>query len=194
MIDINLVPSHLRKKRKGKLFAGRVSIPLEIIIGCGGGLLLLLGMIHVLLLFVNVRKLAQHNGLQKQWEALRPDKENVDFVVSEIRAVQSRYKAIENIVGKGELNWAQKLNLLSDNLPRGMWFERIALSENVFFLEGSAISRETNEIINVHRLTSDLKKNDEFMRHFVGLEIGSIQRRKIRNIEVADFVITTKLK
>jgi len=33
MIDINLVPLHLRKKKKGHLFAGKVNIPLEIIIG-----------------------------------------------------------------------------------------------------------------------------------------------------------------
>ncbi|MCK4882905.1 MAG: hypothetical protein KAS92_07770, partial [Candidatus Omnitrophica bacterium] len=71
MININLIPPHLKKKAKSKLL-GKVNIPLEVIIGCGGGLLVLLGVVHVLLLFVNIGKLAQHKTLQKQWETMRP--------------------------------------------------------------------------------------------------------------------------
>ena len=85
MIDINLIPPHLKKKEKSRLL-GKVNIPLEVIIGCGGGLQILLGIVHVLLLFVNLGKLAQHKVLQKQWETMRPGKENVDSVINEMRA------------------------------------------------------------------------------------------------------------
>jgi Tfp pilus assembly protein PilN len=193
MIDINLIPPHLKKKEKSKLL-GKVNIPLEVIIGCGGGLLVLLGVMHVLLLFVNIGKLAQHKGLQKQWEATRPGKENVDSVVSEMRVFQGKYKAIEDITGKGRLSWAQKLNILSDSLPRGVWLKKINLDEKMLFIEGSAISKETTEIISIHHLTSNLKDDDYFSEHFSDLELGSIHRRKIKNVEIADFVITMKIK
>jgi len=193
MIDINLVPPHLRKT-KSRLLAGKFNIPLEIIIGCGGGLLILLGAIHVLLLFVNIQKLAQHKILKTQWEAMRPEKEAVDAVVSEMRATQNRYTSVDDITGRSDLSWAQKLNILSDNLSRGVWLKKVALDDGVLFIEGSAISRETTEIISIHRLTSDLKENDNFSRHFTELDLGSIQRRKIKDVEVADFVITMKVK
>ncbi|MBN1869966.1 MAG: PilN domain-containing protein [Candidatus Omnitrophica bacterium] len=193
MININLIPPHLRKKEKGRLL-GKVSIPLEIIIGCGGGLLVLLGVVHVLLLFVNIGKLAQHKALQKQWENMRPGKENVDSVVNEMRKFQGKYKAIEDIGGENSLSWAQKLNILSDNLPRGVWLKKIDLSEDTLFIEGSAISKETSEIISIHHFTANLKQDGSFMEHFTDLELGSIQRRKIKNVEIADFVITMKVK
>lgn len=193
MININLIPPHLWQRRKSRLL-GRLNIPLEIIIGCGAGLLMLLALIHILLLLLNVRKLAYHQILKGKWEAMAPDKQNVDSVINEMRAVQGKYKAIEDIVTKGGVSWAQKLNLLSDNLPRGMWFNKLVLDDDMLLVEGSAISRDTNEIINVHRLTVALKENEEFMRDFVDLELGSIQRRKIKNVEIADFVITMRLK
>lgn len=193
MIDINLVPPHLRKKRKGQ-FLGKVNLPFEVIIGCGGGLLVLLGLIHVLLLFINVRKLAQHKKLQQQWETMRPDKENLDSVISEMRTLQAKYKAVEDIAGKNKLSWSRELNILSDSLPRGVWLKKIALNDKMFFIEGSAIAKETTEIVNVNRLTSNLNASAEFLEYFTDFELGSIQRRKIKNVEIADFVITMKLK
>ena len=193
MININLIPPHLKKKEKNK-FLGKVNIPLEVIIGCGGGLLVLLGVVHVLLLFVNIGKLAQHKTFQNQWETMRPGKENVDSVVNEMRVFQGKYKAIEDITGKSDLLWARKLNTLSDSLPRGVWLKKIVLDEKMLFIEGSAISKETTEIMSIHRLTSNLKRDDDFLEHFVDLEMGSMQRRKIKNVEIADFVITMKVK
>ena len=193
MIDINLVPPHLRKHRKSRVF-GTINIPLEIIIGCGGGLLFLLGMIHVMLLLVNVGKLAHHKSLERQWESMRSDRENVDSVVSKMRTFQGKYTALEDISKKAELSWAHKLNLLSDYLPRGMWFKKISLNNEMLFIEGSAISQNANEIASVSRLISELKGSDDFMADFTELELGSIQRRRIKNVEIADFVITMKLK
>jgi len=195
MIDINLVPPHLRKQKKSRIL-GTINIPLEIIIGCGGGLLILLGMIHIVLLLVNVGKLAHHRSLKHQWESMRADKENVDSVVSKMRTFQGKYTALEDIAKKAELSWAQKLNLLSDYLPRGMWFKRIALNNEMLFIEGSSIISQggANEIASVSRLISKLKGSDEFMGDFTELELGSIQRLRIKNVEIVDFVITMKLK
>lgn len=167
---------------------------MEIIIGCSAGLVMLLLLIHVLLFLLSVRKLAYHQILKNKWESMASDKENVDTVISEMRGVQGKYKAIEEIVTKGGVSWAHKLSLLSDNLPRGMWLTKLTLNEDVLVIDGSAISRDTNEIINVHRLTVNLKENEEFMSDFADLELTSIQRRKIKNVEIADFVLTMKLK
>ena len=193
MIDINLVPPHLKKQRRNRVL-GTINIPLEIIIGCGGGLLLLLGVIHIGLLLVNVGKLAHHKSLKYQWEAMRSDKENVDSVVNKMKIFQDKYIALKNISKKGELSWAQKLNLLSDHLPRGMWFKKIALNDEILFIEGSVVSQSANEIASISLLIAQLKGSDDFMGDFTELELGSIQKRRIKNVEIADFVITMKLR
>jgi len=193
MIDINLVPPHLRKQQKSRVL-GAINIPLEIIIGCGGGLLFLLGIIHIVLLLVNVGKLAQYKSLQHQWDSMRSDKENVDSVVSKIKIFQGKYTALEDIAKKAKLSWSQKLNLLSDFIPRGMWFRKIALNSDMLFIEGSMVSQGGSEISSVSRLISKLKSSDDFIGDFTDLEIGSIQRRRIKNIDIADFVVTMKLK
>jgi Tfp pilus assembly protein PilN len=193
MIDINLVPPHLRKKRKGQ-FLGKFNLPFEFVIGCCGGLLILLAAVHVLLLMLNVRRLARHKEFQRQWERMRPDKENLDSVIGEMRALQAKYKAIEDIAGKNKLSWSRELNILSDSLPRGVWLKKIAFNDKMLFIEGSAIAKETTEIVSVNRLTSSLSASAEFLEYFTDFELGSIQRRKIKNVEIADFVITMKLK
>jgi hypothetical protein len=167
---------------------------LEVIIGCGGGLLFLLGAIHAILLFVNIGKLAQHKALQIQRDSMRSDREKVDSVVNELRVFQGKYNALEDVTIKGGLSWAQKLNIMSDILPRGMWFKKVSLDNSALFIEGSTISQDANEIVSVSRLISSLKDNVEFMENFTEIELGSVQRRSIKNVEIADFVITMKLK
>jgi len=49
-------------------------------------------------------------------------------------------------------------------------------------------------MINVHQFTSTLKSQREFLEHFNDLELGSIQRRKIKQMDIADFMITVRLK
>lgn len=194
MIDINLVPQELRKQRKGHRFLGQINIPLEIIIGCGGGLLVMLGLVHVIVVLITVGKVAQHKTLQYQWDAMKADKENVDSVIGQLKVFEGRFKVLDDLAKKGELSWAHKLNLLSDHLPRGMWFKKVALDDKMLFIEGSTISQGANEIVSVGRLISNLKRNKEFMQDFSDLEVGSIQRRRIKNVEIADFVITMKLQ
>jgi len=193
MIDINLIPQELRKQRKNKLL-GKINIPLEILVGCFGGFVIILGMIHVVILLLNVGKVAHLKTLQYQWESMETEKKNVESIKSEMNIFKGKFKALEDIAKKGEMSWAQKLNILSDELPRGMWFKKIALAERMLFIEGSTISQDASEIASVSRLIASLKNDEEFIVDFTEIELGSINRRRIKNVEIADFVITMKLQ
>ncbi len=194
MIEINLVPPQFKKKRKSHLPWKGFDIPLEAVIGLGGGLIILLIAAHVLLLALNIHHLAQHKGLQGQWESLASSKHNVDAVLNELRTLQGKQKSAAGITPKGKILWSQKLNILSDHLPRGVWLKRVALEENALLIEGSAISEQGEEMINVHKFISQLQKQDAFLEHFADIELSSIQRRKIKQVDVADFIITARLK
>ncbi len=194
MIEINLMPDSARKKRKGKFLKGGFKIPLEVVIGIGGALLMFLFFVHVYLLVVNISKLGIQKGLEGKNKGLASAKGNVDTVISEMKSLQDKNKAIESITGKYQILWAEKLNHLSDSIPRGVWLKKIAFNGEVLFIDGSAISRQNEEMLNAQSLVSSLKKNEEFLKHFKDLEIGSIQRRSVNNVGIADFLITVKLE
>ena len=194
MIEINFVPSELRKKKRGDFFAGKFNLPLEVVIGLGGGLIMLLIMTHVFLVFVNLTKLAQFKSLQQQTEIMKPSKDKADLVVNEYRQLQGSYKAIDDITGNRKGLWAQKLNILSELLPHGVWLKKISLKGDMLFIEGSAVSEKKKEMSNIHEFVGVLRKDKNFVDHLSELELGSIQRRRLNKTEIVDFVITAKYK
>lgn len=193
MIEINLIPPQYRKKRKTGILGGS-RIPPEIVIGSAGGLLILLVMFHIVLLFINIRILTQHRMLSKKWEELQPQKVIVDGVLNQLRELQGNIKTIKDVTKKDGLKWAEKLNIVSDSTPKGVWLKKLSMNDGVFFIDGSAFSKQQKEMINVHMFDSNLKANGSFLKHFKDFEPGSIQRRKIQTMEIVDFLITIKLK
>ena len=194
MIEINLLPPELRRKRKGPILGGKFNLPPEIIIGLGGGLVVLLIFFHIFLMFTNMLRLAQYKGLKKDWEKVLPQKQQVDAIIQELKNLQSKLKSVEEALGSNENLWCRNLNIVSDVLPRGVWLRKLALNEDVFTMEGSAISKKTQERVNIHAFASNLKKEEKFLEYLTNLEIGSIQRRNINKIEIADFSLTAKIK
>ena len=192
MIEINLVPTELKKKKKSSSFLGRSNIPLEVIVGIGGGFLILLIGFHVLLLLIFGAQETQHVLIKSQWDQLQPTKEKVDSLLNEMRNIQGKNKSIEDLVGNGRILWSRKLNILGDVLPRGVWLTKVTFSGGDLTIEGSSISRQNDPMVNIHDLASALKADPHFLEHLGGLEVGSIQRRNINKVEVADFLITTK--
>jgi Tfp pilus assembly protein PilN len=194
MIQINLVPVALRKKKGTQFLAGNLKIPMEVLVGTALGLVMLLVCAHVLLIFLNVGKVMQHKSLQAHWEKMQPEKKKADEVVQRLRELQARNTDVVNMKTGHGLLWSQKLNIISDALPKGVWIKKISLKEKMLFIEGSSISRQKREMSNVHAFTSALKNEKKFLESFSDLELGSIQRRNIQNLEVVDFLITTKIK
>lgn len=194
MIEINLIPETERRKKKKGVFPGGVRIPLEVVIGCGGGLIILLVCIHILLLGLNIFKISQHKSFTGKLAEIADDKQRVEEVIADFRQLQSTYTAIEKISDDMTRYWSRKFNIISNELPSGVWLDRLSFSEDKFFIQGSAMSRQSNEMVNVHSFMSSLKSNDHFLEYFDNLEIGSIQRRKIRQVEVVDFIITVGIE
>ena len=193
MIEINLVPPELRRKKKSS-FLGGFNIPLEVVVGSAGGVILLLVAVHFILLLTNISKIGEHKKLKSSWEEISPDKVEVDGVISELRQLQTKESNLVKMMEGKRVIWSRKMNLLSDALPKGVWLRKVALSEGVFFIEGSAISKQKREMIGVHNFAANLKKNDEFLEDMDELDLGSIQMRKISTVDVANFLITTRLK
>ena len=193
MIEINLLPGRLGKKRRSSHLEG-FQIPKEIIIGLIGGLVCLLVIIHLIfLLFIAGAKM-NLSRLEKQWRDLEPAKQKVDIVKDEINSIESNAKNIISLKANKRTLWARKLNLISDNMVRGVWLTRIYFGQGVLKIEGSAVSKRGEEMISVGKLVSNLKKDKDFYPDIKNLELTSLQRRNIKSVEVVDFLITMGVK
>mgnify|MGYP001615804926 CR=1 FL=1 len=195
MIDINLIPTNLRKKSKTPLFRCSIfNLPSEAIVGLVGGLIVLLGIIHFLLLGFIGKKIAQKKQLEKSWQEILPQKQKADRLVNEWRALQAKKSDIEKMTMSRRILWAPKLNSMSDSLSRGVWLNRINLDEGVLMIEGSVVSKMADEMGSVGSLTSNLKSKERFVSGLENIEVGPLQRRKIQTTEIADFSITAKVQ
>jgi len=150
--------------------------------------------VHVILQGVILAKSARFMSLKGQWEKILPDKENADRIIAQMRELETKVKSIAKVIRSSPVIWAEKLNAISDNLPAGVWLNKITFTGNSFIIEGSAIATQKDEMINVHEFASHLKQDEKYLNHFPGLEVGSIQRRTIKDLELADFTITSKLE
>jgi len=194
MIEINLVPTHLRKTKKTSSSLTVTNVPKEAIIGLVGGLFTLLFLTHLVLFVVMVIKFTQYSHLEKEIEKIDSVWQEAKTVLLEMRSLQNKIEAVRKVTTAEQVSWSGKLNDVSDSIPKGVWLNKLSLDENVLLIDGSSVSKEHNEMISVGTFTANLKDLKSFMSGLNDIEVGSIQRRQIRSVEVADFLITVRLK
>jgi len=193
MIDINLIPTALRKKGKGDANALTINIPYDILFGVGTGLVLLLVTVHLLLVMVWLVQFGQLSARNVQWQKLVPDKKRLDVIINESKDLKSKINMISDMTTKKSILWAPKFNAISDALPRGLWIRKMTLDKTGLSMEGSVVSKTQNEINNVGLFISSLKQNNNFIKDFSSLEVNSIQRGQASAVEVTDFIVMAKL-
>lgn len=155
---------------------------------------MLLVLAHIGLLGLNIMKIARHRELKQQMDAITAEKTEVDAILRDMRSSRKKLQDLFRITTERTVRWSQKLNLISDALPRGVWLKRVAYNDKVLYIYGSAISRQNNEMINVHNFTANLKAQPGLFGDLENFELGSIQRRNIGKVDVADFILTAPLK
>ena len=195
MININLVPENLRKKRRRTVNPiSAINLPPEVLVGLVGGLICLLILAHLSLWFMISQKSAEKKKLDGQMESLSPNKQQADAIAKELRTLQGKKSAIEKMTSAPKILLAPKLNDISDSMPRGVWLGKISLEQGMFTINGSAVSKGSDEMMGVVELAAKLKGKKEFIKHLKSMEVGPIQRKKIESVEIADFSILAKFQ
>ena len=195
MITINLVPEHLRKKiSRSVLSSLGVDIPREVLLGVGGVFVIVLVLSHVVLFAAQAVQALRLASVKARWEKLLPDKNRLDAIGSELRDMHKKMTTITGIASAKTGQWSRKLNILSDTLPKGVWLKKISLDNKSLTLEGGVFSKAGSEIVIVGDFVADLKKDPAFADDFSSIEVQSIQRGRQGPTEVAEFIVTAKLK
>ena len=154
MIDINLIPPQLRKRKKKILLPkGMLKLPKEALFGLVGGVIALLLIVDVFAGSYLVFKKAVRARRLKEWNSILPDKKRVDNILGQIRTLQKRINEIDKITSSPFV-WSAKLNALSDSVPRGIWLNKLEYVSDQLIINGSAVSKRKDEMIIVEDFSS----------------------------------------
>jgi Tfp pilus assembly protein PilN len=194
MIEVNLLPQDLRKEKK-RFNVNMPELPspnLNKVIMVAVAILVV---IHIILTVNLVIKKVRLARLSKLWEEeLGPVKKDLDKLKKDMNLMENKVRTIEQLTTGAKIIWSEKLNMISNVIPNGVWLTRIFCSENSLDIEGSAVSKKGEEMLLVGKFANNLKKEKRFYSGFRDLEVSSIKRRKIGPVEIVDFLIIVSLK
>ncbi|HQL42217.1 MAG TPA: hypothetical protein PLO93_07990, partial [Candidatus Omnitrophota bacterium] len=138
MININLVPEELVKRKKYRLFHRAVqAIPLEISIGIVGGFLAFLFIVNIVLQLTIFVQMGTCKAIEVSLAGIGPQRTEVNAVLAELKVLRQKISTIESVTTGKRLSWSQKLNAVSDAMTPGTWLARMTLTKENFIMEGS---------------------------------------------------------
>ncbi|MDD4899678.1 MAG: PilN domain-containing protein [Candidatus Omnitrophica bacterium] len=193
MIEINLLPEELRLKAKaGASFSLKDMDPKKILylIPAVLGLLII---VHLYLAGLTIFQSMRLAGLNRQWAKLEPERKKLENVQKEFNVSTADSQFLQQLLNT-RVTWADKLNALSRDLPSGIWFEELIVSDRAFSLRGSVVSTAKVEMNLVNKFMDNLKNDANFSRDFSSLELGSINRREIAVFDIMDFILEGNIK
>ncbi|MDD2689600.1 MAG: PilN domain-containing protein [Candidatus Omnitrophica bacterium] len=191
MIEINLLPEEVKSKAKAKK-AG-LGIKTKYFLYLLPAVLIILICMHLYLAIINIFNSIQLGSLNKQWQQLEPQRKALEASTKEQTTLSQDVQELQQLT-KNRINWSQKLNKLSLLLPSGVWFNEISVSGRDFTLQGSVVSLQKEEVNLIKKLIDNLRNDADFFRDFAGLELGSVQKKTTGSYDVADFILSGKLK
>ena len=187
MIEINLLPGNLRKKKQ---FQFNLDLQANSVRLIGGGAIL--GVLIVLIIFFSVgasiRK-AQVSRLIKREQAMAQQTSQAETISRDVSILNAKMAALDEITQRSFL-WAEKLNQLSDLILPGIWFTRIYMdSGNRLMVEGSVISKKEEAMASVGKFMKDLRENEAFFKDFTNVKLESVERQGLDKRDVVEFKI-----
>lgn len=199
MIEINLLPPNLRVKKKDPM-----KLPSLPIIPIAAGVVCLLFAIQVLLLFFIQVKSVSRDSLKKRIASIAASNKETMSIDSSLREISSKVEAIDKL-SSSRFSVAKKLNDLSDSMVSGVWLRSIDVKKGesgsepgvlreTLVLEGSNIVAGDSEEGSIGRFVNSLKENESFSSDFDDIELAKVERKKVQNTEIMNFVIICHFK
>ena len=188
MIEINLLPEELRKKKSEPCFnLNMESEKLKFWIG-GGAVGILILIVTMLFLGSFIRK-AQINGLLAREKNFSSRLSQIDSVNKEIAVLKAKMSILDQLT-KRKFLWAEKLNQLSDLALPGIWFTHVYTdSENRLIIEGSVFSKSEEAMASVGKFMKNVKDDQQFFKDFKNIKLESVQRKNKEERDMVDFKI-----
>lgn len=198
MIEIDLLPSELRKSKKASLemeWLFNKRLPLFILAG--------IAVLHLFLQSITAINTRRLSILEKKWQGMSAQKSEIDRLNRQLSRINREIPLIERLI-KNRVLISEKLNRISDLIISGVWLHEIAVKEEkvkgkvdslqYLVIKGSAASRTQDEPALIGRFMQNLKDDFSFSADFAEIELGPIKKRQIRQTEIMDFILICLFK
>ncbi len=200
MIEINLLPEELRKKK------GLKELEIERLAAMPVVLIVIASLIVaqlLLALMIQVKK-ASLNSLNKKLSSISTLSSETRKSEDELKEALIKIGIVEELT-RLRFKWAKKLNDLSDSVVSGIWLRSVNIKKagltaqpegerRAFVIEGSSLILGEGESRAVGNFVNALKENASFSQNFDEIELTKVERRKIKETELMDFIITPYFK
>jgi len=224
MITINLLPTELRKARKGL----DLKLP-EMEIFITGGIILVVVMVIVYLISFSSAKFMgwTHNKLVAEYSKLEPIMREAEKLENAKKSIDKKIALLGGLI-HSRIIWAKRLNQLSDILPTQTWLIKMAVekrtemvsvtpdghgkagiskkaspgagkkvkkSYNVFILEGMALSRENEDMTRrIGDLIKKVREDSIFSSDFSSVSLVSTCRVSVADVDIMSFKIGCRFR
>ena len=184
MIEINLLPEELKPKKENLniLLLRQV---LLLIIPAAIGLLII---IHLYLGGLFLFKTLQYKSLNKNWAQLEDSREEVSQWKSQYKVSSGQTEYMNKLLA-GRITVSDKMQALSEVLPKGVWFDRLNFNQQKIHLEGSVVSLDKEQMRLLNLFINQLKENYPFFKDTIPVKLGRINMRTLGGFSVMDFVL-----
>lgn len=187
MIEINLLPEEAKASKEKLALDPKYSFYFIIAVFS------ILVFFHFYLGIIKAFKDYQYRALANKWRVLEPQRKILEESRKEQTVFSQDANFLQQLTAK-RINWPEKLNRLSLNLPSGIWFNEITLTLKDLVVRASVVSLEKEEMGLVSKFIDNLKKDGSFFTDFTNLELGQIQTKTIGGYDVVEFILTGILK
>lgn len=197
MIEINLLPPELRKKKTLHVEVEQIVSPKVLLtfLGC-------FVLAHTVILTASFISAKRLEIIKTNWNGLSPQRARITQLNTDYADIQQKVLLIEKLIGERIL-WTRKLNLLSELLVNGVWLNQLSIDTRIegkkekpayvcLTIRGSAASRAKNEPALIGKFMQNLKGSPEFAADFAEIELGPIRQRQITQTTIMDFVLTAQ--
>lgn len=199
MIEINLLPEKLRVKKKQSMEISALPfIPIAI---AAAGLLIAVQLI--LIVWVQAKQVA-FDSLSKKYSSISSSNLQAMTLDSNLKEISSKVEAVDKLLNS-RFQLARKLNDLSDSVVSGIWLKSVDIKKGqagnapgalreALVIEGSSVVSGERADGYIGSFITSLKDNASFSEDFEEIELSKVERAKIRNTEIMDFVIIGHFK
>lgn len=161
-----------------------------------------------------------HHRAGVEWESLRVLRSQVTDARDRLQALERQVDSLARM-RTTSVQWAPRLNLLSDAVVPGVWFTRLTV-ESVepklpvkgppkpkgpraapppaagrglqLLVAGTAVIPDRGEASPLAALLRSVKQQPDFARWFDAVELKSVERRKVGPLDVSDFVLRFEVR
>lgn len=204
MIELNLLPKELQKRRKKRKAAQMPKLPL---VQISVGIIVVLFFTHIVLMILVSSNRKLSDTLKKKWTEMQPQREKTDGIAQEINKLDKRVSAVRKIT-KPDLDWARLLGGLNQAVISNIWLSEFKITSAggdrergdssappiSLDLTGYALGKSEIAMSTVGRFMDSLKGNKDFYGYFKEIELQNIRNATLSGEEVMMFKLICSFK